>query len=231
MKLQYLLQPIAMLHAWVVRSCYRTLASGSDRWDYVSQFGICEQRIALSAMPWLPIEIVPLDLLHSADVPSSASPVSLDPHAPSPVYEQHLAPAHQQMGWNQVQSQFGLNGQGQTVAIIDSGIAFDHVALGRGYGAGHRVVGGWDFAEGDNRPYDDAPAGYHGTHVAGIVGANDGVHFGRLPLSKSSSASLTGDELIARRNDIRSSGSSFHSRVVITKIYRPSMQPTIYCDF
>lgn len=71
-----------------------------------------------------------------------------------------------------VRANYGLNGAGQTVAIIDSGIAYDHPALGGGFGAGARVVGGWDFAENDANPYDDAPKGFHGTHVAGIVGAN-----------------------------------------------------------
>jgi len=63
----------------------------------------------------------------------------------------------------------GLDGSGQTVAVIDSGIAWDHIALGGGYGPGYRVVGGWDFAENDADPYDDGPAGYHGTHVAGLL--------------------------------------------------------------
>jgi hypothetical protein len=71
-----------------------------------------------------------------------------------------------------VRCNYGLNGAGQTVAIIDSGIAYDHPALGGGFGAGNRVVGGWDFAENDANPYDDAPKGFHGTHVAGIVGAD-----------------------------------------------------------
>ncbi len=71
---------------------------------------------------------------------------------------------------NYVRANHGLSGRGQTVAIIDSGIAYDHLALGAGFGAGHRVVGGWDFAENDPDPYDDGPAGFHGTHVAGIVG-------------------------------------------------------------
>lgn len=68
---------------------------------------------------------------------------------------------------------FGLDGSGQTIAIIDTGIAFDHVALGGGFGEGFRVVGGYDFAEDDDNPYDDGPTGFHGTHVAGIVGSSD----------------------------------------------------------
>ncbi|WP_430453706.1 S8 family peptidase [Rhodopirellula europaea] len=65
-----------------------------------------------------------------------------------------------------------LDGSGQTIAVIDSGIAYDHIALGGGYGPGYRVVGGYDFAENDDNPYDDAPAGYHGSHVAGILGGD-----------------------------------------------------------
>lgn len=63
----------------------------------------------------------------------------------------------------------GLDGSGQTIAVIDTGIAWDHVALGGGFGPGYRVVGGWDFAENDANPYDDGPVGFHGTHVAGLL--------------------------------------------------------------
>ena len=86
--------------------------------------------------------------------------------------EQTLASAHGLSGLTQVRNNYGFLGAGQTVAIIDSGIAFDHWALGNGYGANFRVVGGWDFAENDANPYDDGPEGSHGTHVAGIVGAD-----------------------------------------------------------
>lgn len=77
-----------------------------------------------------------------------------------------------QAGVEETKRQFGLQGAGQTVAIIDSGIAYDHHALGRGFGADYRVVGGWDFAENDADPYDDGPGGYHGTHVAGIIASD-----------------------------------------------------------
>lgn len=79
-------------------------------------------------------------------------------------------------------NRLGLTGYGQTVAIIDTGVAYDHPALGGGLGTSHRVVGGWDFTEEhDADPYDDGPAGFHGTHVAGIVGSSDATHTGVAP--------------------------------------------------
>ena len=81
----------------------------------------------------------------------------------------------------QLAQQYGLDGTGQTIAVIDTGIAFDHVALGGGFGAGNRVVGGYDFAEDDANPYDDGPTGFHGTHVAGIIGSSDLQYMGLAP--------------------------------------------------
>jgi hypothetical protein len=92
-----------------------------------------------------------------------------------------LTNASQMIGLDQVRAEYGLTGSGQTVAVIDTGIAYDHSALGGGYGAGHRVVGGYDFAENDNNPYDDGPMGSHGTHVAGIVASADGRALGVAP--------------------------------------------------
>ncbi len=89
----------------------------------------------------------------------------------NPLY-QNAASAHDLTGFNSALNNYGLTGSGQTVVVIDSGIAYDHLALGGGYGANYRVVGGWDFAENDSNPYDDGPSGSHGTHVAGIIGGN-----------------------------------------------------------
>jgi subtilisin family serine protease len=78
--------------------------------------------------------------------------------------------------------QYELTGAGQSVVVIDSGIAYDHPALGAGFGAGFHVVGGWDFTgENDGDPYDDGPAGFHGTHVAGIIGSQDPDRVGVAP--------------------------------------------------
>ncbi len=135
------------------------------------RFETYEERLALSAEPladfWY--DIAP----HAAIEPSSEL-----------VYPLAQAAAGEGHGWTDianVREQFGLSGANQTVAVIDSGIAYDHVALGSGLGKAYRVVGGWDFAENDANPYDDGPAGFHGTHVAGIVGADDDRYAGVAP--------------------------------------------------
>jgi hypothetical protein len=96
--------------------------------------------------------------------------------------EQTLYSAHGTTGLNSVVSNYGFTGIGQTVAVIDSGIAYDHFALGGGFGSNYKVVGGWDFTgENDANPYDDGPSGSHGTHVAGIVGGTSGNDKGVAP--------------------------------------------------
>ncbi len=95
--------------------------------------------------------------------------------------DQHLGDVHDTTGVNYSYNTYGFTGAGQTVAVIDSGIAWDHVALGGGLGTGYRVVGGWDFAENDADPYDDGPAGFHGTHVTGIIGSSNSTYRGVAP--------------------------------------------------
>lgn len=55
-----------------------------------------------------------------------------------------------------------------TVAVVDSGIRYDHPDIGN-------LVEGWDFVDGDADPLDPGepgkPIGSHGTHVTGIIGA------------------------------------------------------------
>lgn len=62
-----------------------------------------------------------------------------------------------------------LNGSGYTVAVIDTGIAYDHPAL-----AG-RYLGGYDFVNQDADPLDDNG---HGTHVSGIIASTDAAYRG-----------------------------------------------------
>ena len=144
----------------------------------------CEERLVFSALPALDISHHLFnDAFTSLD--GSVGPTELEPSPSVPVSNVALQPltsaAHDQTGWTDVQRLFGLRGEHQTVAVIDSGIAWDHLALGKGFGPGYRVVGGWDFAENDAKPYDDAPAGFHGTHVSGIIGADDPTRSGVAP--------------------------------------------------
>jgi len=92
------------------------------------------------------------------------------------------------------QNELGLDGSGIKVAVMDTGVDFDHPDLGGNSSSTSggndfptsRVVAGWDFV-GDTFNADSRSAAYnpiatpdanpddcngHGTHVAGIIGAN-----------------------------------------------------------
>jgi Subtilase family len=142
-------------------------ADFEDDIQHETYFETCEDRLVLSADP--------LTSLVAQSVPQTDL-FRLETPAVRLLGSAGRQTANTGQAWSDLQyvrSTYNLNGAGQTVAIIDSGIAYDHVALGGGFGGSKRVVGGWDFAENDNNPYDDGPAGFHGTHVAGIVGAQD----------------------------------------------------------
>jgi subtilisin family serine protease len=94
-----------------------------------------------------------------------------------------LSTAIQMTGADYVQNTLGYDGTGVKVAVMDTGIDYDHPDLGGCFGPGCRVATGWDFVGDDYNssgdedakvphpdPDPDDCAG-HGTHVAGIVGA------------------------------------------------------------
>ncbi len=67
-------------------------------------------------------------------------------------------------------SSTGDHGENIDIGIIDSGIDYLHEELGGAPFPNNKVVGGYDFVNGDGDPMDDDG---HGTHVAGIA-AGDG---------------------------------------------------------
>ncbi|KAF8983237.1 hypothetical protein BGZ46_010609 [Entomortierella lignicola] len=91
-----------------------------------------------------------------------------------------LTSAHNMTGVDYVHKAFKYTGKGIKVGIIDSGIDYTHPALGGCFGKGCRVRYGWDFvgddydktqeAKQDSDPRDTCNG--HGTHVAGIIGAD-----------------------------------------------------------
>ena len=62
-----------------------------------------------------------------------------------------------------------ITGAGQTIAIVDTGIDYTNASLGGGFGAGHKVVAGYDFVDNDADPMDTDG---HGTAVAGVAAAS-----------------------------------------------------------
>ena len=122
-----------------------------------SRLEICEKRLVLSAQLLMDLDIsdtqvdAPISLhgemgmlpnleLHGVDSPGIELHSEIElPATPHELNTQpHLSDAHHASGWTQVRQQFGLGGQRQTVAVIDSGIAWDHEALGGGYGSEYR---------------------------------------------------------------------------------------------
>ena len=109
-----------------------------------------------------------------------------------PAVTPDLATAIAQTGADIAQNTLGFSGEGVKVAIMDTGVDYDHPDLGGCFGPGCRVAAGWDLvgdsfnaspfnADGTpNADYNPTPSpdadpddcNGHGTHVAGIVGAN-----------------------------------------------------------
>lgn len=81
-----------------------------------------------------------------------------------PAMQLHVAEGSDLIGAGALRA--GVGGRGVAVAITDSGINYDHVALGNGGFPNSKVIGGHDFWLDDPDPMD--PQG-HGTGVAGIV--------------------------------------------------------------
>ncbi len=80
------------------------------------------------------------------------------------------APSNALIGADRVQADLGVTGRGVVIAVIDTGVNYEHPDLGGGFGPGFKVLGGYDFVHDDDDPMDDH---WHGTHVAGIA-AGDG---------------------------------------------------------
>ncbi len=120
--------------------------------------------------------------------------ISLDQNEARPGPAPELITALKMTGADIAQSELGLSGWGVTVAVIDSGIDYDHPDLGGCFGPGCRVNKGFDLVGDAYNPdltspaYDPTPVPDpfpddcrgHGTHVSGIIGA-DGTIKGVAP--------------------------------------------------
>ncbi|MGH9999482.1 MAG: S8 family serine peptidase [Nitrosopumilaceae archaeon] len=97
----------------------------------------------------------------------------------------------------------GFEGNGIKIAIIDTGIDYNHHDL-FGFGPTGKVIGGYDFVDNDEQPMD---TNGHGTGVAGIIAA-DGNLKGVAPKAK----------LLAYR--VSATGESVSSEFIVSAIHR-----------
>ena len=102
------------------------------------------------------------------------------------VADPELATALAMTGADVAQSELGYTGAGIKVAVMDTGVDYDHPDLGGCFGPGCRVAYGYDLvgnaynADPSSLAYSPVPepdadpddCNGHGTHVSGIVGAN-----------------------------------------------------------
>ena len=97
----------------------------------------------------------------------------------------------------------GFEGNGIKIAIIDTGIDYNHQDL-FGFGPNGKVIGGYDFVDDDEQPID---TNGHGTEVAGIIAA-DGNLKGVAPKAK----------LLAYR--VSATGESVSSEFIVSAVHR-----------
>lgn len=116
-------------------------------------------------------------------------PVGISRIPETQTIDPELATAIAMTGADAAQSELGFTGDGVKVAVMDTGIDYDHPDLGGCFGDGCRVFTGWDFvgdaynADPTSPSYNPIPApdndpddcNGHGTHVSGIVGASGSV--------------------------------------------------------
>ncbi len=113
-------------------------------------------------------------------------PVATESLPPTQTADPNLLTALSMTGADIAQSELGFTGKGIRIGVIDTGIDYKHPDLGGCFGPACRVAYGWDFV-GDKFNADPSSASYntvrapdsdpmdcagHGTHVAGIIGAN-----------------------------------------------------------
>ncbi|MFW5977181.1 MAG: S8 family peptidase [Candidatus Nanoarchaeia archaeon] len=84
--------------------------------------------------------------------------------------------------WSESFNDDELQGQGQTVCVVDTGIDYTHDDFGGNSSfPNEKIIGGWDFVNDDADPMDDQG---HGTHIAGIIASEDSTYTGVAPQSK-----------------------------------------------
>src|SRR5438132_13697486 len=67
-----------------------------------------------------------------------------------------------------------INGSGESIAIIDTGVDYMHPGLGGGFGPGYKVVAGWYLVDNDADSMDPAGSGTGSAGSSSGTGVVDG---------------------------------------------------------
>lgn len=171
-------------------SLTKTKADKKSFRDTAAQYGIqfTERRSFDTLWNGISIVVKPSDVNKLRVLPGVKAiyPVGTTQIPETQTTEPELATALAMTGADVAQSDLGFTGSGIRVAVMDTGIDYDHPDLGGCFGPGCRVFTGYDFV-GDaynadptspsynpipSPDYDPDDCNGHGTHVSGIVGAN-----------------------------------------------------------
>jgi len=147
--------------------------------------------------------------------------------------------------WNISVNGINLTGKGQTICIIDTGIDYNHSALGGNWSSG-KILGGWRFVENSSMDekyncssnhsacYDKVG---HGTHVAGIIASNNTTYRGVAPDSKLVVVNIFGeqgyanfDDLIAGINYCTDFSEEYNISVISMSLGTTDYHNNSYCD-
>ncbi|KZV93701.1 subtilisin-like protease [Exidia glandulosa HHB12029] len=117
-----------------------------------------------------PVVVFPQPQTFDRHIPSGPS----DPRVPPDSFSTHVM-----TGVDKLHAQ-GITGKGIKIGILDTGTDYTNPVLGGAFGPGHKVAGGTDLVGDDytgfNAPVPDPDpldqCNGHGTHVAGIIGAD-----------------------------------------------------------
>jgi len=127
------------------------------------------------ALPGLNTLLLLLLIVTEASADQSGPLSEMSVTIPRTLKQEHLASevgtslikANQLIRSNLARQKHGVTGAGYSVAVIDTGIDYNHPDLGGGWG--NKIIAGWNFLDDNSDPMD---VDGHGTHVAGIIAGN-----------------------------------------------------------